>query len=363
MKMIPTIPDYFFITSLENGLSVSINAIGTPPAISLQYSNDGTNWNQYTIGNIITVNNGEKLYFKGNNSAFGSDIDNYNKFNITGRCDLCGNIMSLLYGDNFNNQTSLTQNYCFVNLFYQCGIIDANFLELPATTLSENCYRSMFIGCTSLTTAPTLPATRLKQYCYRSMFYGCTSLTTAPTLPATSLAEYCYTTMFYGCSSLVNVPSTLPATTLAYNCYQNMFRDCTSLTTAPTLPATSLAENCYDNMFRNCTSLTTAPTLPATTLKQYCYRSMFYDCTSLTTAPVLNAKTLVAACYNYMFRYCSSLKYIKAMFTTSPSTKYLNSWVEGVASSGTYVKNKSASYTTRGISAIPSGWTLKTATS
>lgn len=311
MKMIPTIPDYFFIRSLENGLSVSISAIGTPPAISLQYSNDGTNWNQYTIGNIITVNNGEKLYFKGNNSAFGSNIDNYNKFNITGRCDLCGNIMSLLYGDNFNNQTSLTQNYCFVNLFYQCGIIDANFLELPATTLSENCYRSMF--------------------------YGCRSLTTAPTLPATSLAEYCYSSMFYGCSSLVNVPSTLPATTLA--------------------------NYCYDNMFRNCTSLTTAPTLPATTLKQYCYRSMFYGCTSLTTAPVLNAKTLVAACYNYMFRYCRSLKYIKAMFTTSPSTTYLNRWVERVASSGTYVKNKSASYTTRGISAIPSGWTLTTATS
>ena len=34
------------------------------------------------------------------------------------------------------------------------------------------------------------------------MFRGCTSLTTAPELPATTLADYCYDSMFYGCSKL-----------------------------------------------------------------------------------------------------------------------------------------------------------------
>lgn len=40
----------------------------------------------------------------------------------------------------------------------------------------------------------------MADYCYRTMFYGCTSLTTDPELPATTLAAYCYYQMFYGCS-------------------------------------------------------------------------------------------------------------------------------------------------------------------
>ena len=119
--------------------------------------------------------------------------------------------------------------------------------------------------------------------CYGSMFYGCTSLTTAPSLPATTLANYCYYYMFYGCTSLTTAPS-LPATTMANNCYGYMFRGCTSLTTAPSLPATTLANNCYNSMFYGCTNLTRAPSLPATTLANYCYYSMFYGCTSVKLA-------------------------------------------------------------------------------
>ena len=90
---------------------------------------------------------------------------------------------------------------------------------------------------------------------------------------------------------------------------------------------------------------------------------MFSGCTSLTTAPVLPATTLKSYCYSYMFRGCSKLNYIKAMFTTAPSTYYTSNWVNGVASTGTYVKNSAATYTTRGISAIPSNWTIETASS
>ena len=69
-------------------------------------------------------------------------------------------------------------------------------------TMSEYCYKSMFIGCTSLTQAPALPATTLAGFCYANMFRGCTSLTKVPALPATALAAYCYYNMFNGCSSL-----------------------------------------------------------------------------------------------------------------------------------------------------------------
>jgi hypothetical protein len=88
---------------------------------------------------------------------------------------------------------------------------------------------------------------------------------------------------------------------------------------------------------------------------------MFYGCTSLTTAPVLPATTLASSCYNGMFRGCTSLNYIKAMFTTEPSTNYTENWVNGVSATGTFVKNSTASWTTTGVNGIPTGWTVQTA--
>ncbi len=120
-----------------------------------------------------------------------------------------GNVMSLLYGDDFIGQNSLNNTeYIFTHLFYDfdgendCQIISAVNLILPSTTLTENCYSAMFSHCSSLTTPPRLPATTLAERCYYEMFSSCTSLTTAPTLNATTLANYCYSDMFKNCSNL-----------------------------------------------------------------------------------------------------------------------------------------------------------------
>ena len=107
-------------------------------------------------------------------------------------------------------------------------------------------------------------------------------------LPATTLADSCYSSMFSSCSNLTQAPA-LPATTLASNCYSLMFSDCISLTQAPALPATTLADSCYSDMFNNCQSLTQAPALPATTIADSCYSRMFSCCYNLTQAP--NIKT------------------------------------------------------------------------
>jgi hypothetical protein len=61
-----------------------------------------------------------------------------------------------------------------------------------------------------------------------------------------------------------------------------------------------------------------------------------------------------------MFAGCTSLNYIKAMFTTTPSTTYTNNWVSGVASTGTFVKNSAATWNVTGTSGIPTGWTVQT---
>jgi hypothetical protein len=49
------------------------------------------------------------------------------------------------------------------------------------------------------------------------------------------------------------------------------------------------------------------------------------------------------------------------MFTTTPSTSYTNNWVDGVASTGTFVKNRAATWDVGGVNGIPTGWTVETA--
>ena len=280
---------------------------------SVNYSLDnGTTWATLASNtNSPTVPAGSSIMWKATlTPTSGSGIG---RFSSTARFVAKGNPMSLLYGDNFNDQTNLAgKNYAFYRLFSGCTrLTSAESLLLPATTLAPSCYYGMFQGCTSLTTAPELPATTLSGSCYFGMFGSCTSLATAPELPATTLKTSCYRSTFSGCTSLTTAPE-LPATTLATRCYQSIFQGCTSLTTAPELSGTTLTTYCYYAMFGGCASLTTAPSLPATTLTSYCYHGMFSGCTSLTTAPELSATTLADYCYHGMFQGCTSL-------TTAPS--------------------------------------------
>lgn len=307
--------EYFFIEDVsgeENVLTIK------RPTYSSQYvkvsvSVDKDNWvdlGSTQSGDLTyAIPANGKLFIKGVNDRWG--VNNTSPYNNRISCskpfNVCGNIMSLLYGDEYIDKDVLQETYTFSNLFYESNVVDASNIVLPATTLADYCYSAMFQYCEALTTAPSLPATQLASSCYSSMFYGCTSLATIPSLPATEMKEYCYNSMFGGCSSLITAPS-LPATTLAENCYSYMFFLCTSLTTAPKeLPATTLAENCYNSMFQNCKALTTAPALPATEMKEYCYSYMFYGCEALTKTPSLPATQLAYRCYGSMFGGCKSL--------------------------------------------------------
>ena len=352
---------------------------------SLEYSiDDGNTWVSLPANtDTPTVSSGNKIMFKQTGlipkSSYGIGT-----FSSTGRFNVYGNIMSLLYGDDFDDQTSLSgKSYAFRSIFNACSkILNISNLILPATTLEHYCYAYMFSGCTGITSTPELPATTLSTYCYIGMFNGCTGITTAPELPATSLAYGCYQEMFYGCTSLTTTPE-LPATNMMDNCYDSMFRGCTGLTSTPvlsatrlvsgcyrsmfygctnitsttSLPATTLSTYCYQNMFYGCTSLLTAPELPATTLIDNCYDSMFYGCRSLTTAPRLPATSLVNNCYYYMFYRCQNLNYIECDAVNGIIGTYnLTNWVYGVSGSGQFVGNQDATWIISN-DGIPINWT------
>ena len=145
--------------------------------------------------------------------------------------------------------------------------------------------------------------------------------------------------------------------TMAVSMFRNTFIEKTPF---EKLPATILADGCYSEMFCGCTFLTTAPELPATKLTASCYSFMFKGCTRLAAAPSLPATTLVEACYVRMFEGCTNLNYIKMLATDISALACLNSWVDGVASTGTFVKSKDATWDVVGDSGVPTGWTVIT---
>ena len=205
--------DYLTFEALEDGTFQFIKPIN--------YSIDnGNTWVALAADTSTpTITSGDKIMWKATLTPSYSGIGT---FSSTGNFNVEGNPMSLLYGDNFVGQTDLTgKDNALATLFYICSkLINAKNLSLPATTLANQCYDSMFRGCTSLTTAPELPATTLANQCYDSMFRGCTSLTTAPQLPATTLAKECYYDMFYGCTSLNYIKAmftTTPSNTYTSN--------------------------------------------------------------------------------------------------------------------------------------------------
>ena len=130
-----------------NLTSVNMATGEADTSVDLKHSKDGVTWTQYDF-NPIPLAAGETLYLKGKNeNGFGymdmeGGVGRMCTFgNLTGGDSgttglfIClGNIMSLLYGDDFEDKTTIPSAYCFYGLFG---------------------------GCTSLTTAPELPATIL----------------------------------------------------------------------------------------------------------------------------------------------------------------------------------------------------------
>lgn len=250
------------ISGADNTLSI-VKATSSAPTLTVQKSTDGVNWSNIgstsTTAITATIPANSKLYLRCTTNAWSLYSYNSNRIKASARHNIGGNILSLLYGANFKQYSTLPNtSFLFSELFQRdTYLVNTKDVLLPSNA-TGNCYYKMFYGCTSLVFTPYLPATDLSTAggCYSSMFEGCTSLETAPVLPATTLSGGCYAGMFSGCTALDFVlPFMLPAMNMVNQCYTSMFYGCTSLTTAPELPATTIRDSCYNNMFNGCTSL------------------------------------------------------------------------------------------------------------
>ena len=117
-------------------------------ADAVQYKKEGSTWQDYNKGNVISLNEDEYVRFRGT----GVTTNYSNRFSMTGSISASGYVDSLRLKSLYN----------------------ANYGQFQG--LAGDCYSYMFRDCTSLISAPELPATFLPYGCYMSMFYGCFSL-------------------------------------------------------------------------------------------------------------------------------------------------------------------------------------------
>lgn len=195
--------DYFTMVALGNNFELSWR--GKVSGNCLSYSLDsGTTWSEPLEGFEVTLaNSGDTIMLKGSGmtTSLNRPIGTLKPYDFAVNYKVQGNIMSLLFGDNFVNQTDLTGYlgafYCFFQGDSKTSpnerLLSVENLVLPATTLAEGCYQNMFLNCKSITTAPILPATTLTAHCYQAMFRGCSSLNNVTCLATDISAQYCTT--------------------------------------------------------------------------------------------------------------------------------------------------------------------------
>lgn len=187
--VVPYEQQYFTIESEADNNTITIVQDINYGHLFYASTDNGTTWEasqeddngHYSIS--ATLDTGEKILLSANNYVFSQylDIESITGpiIEASGHFKVYGNIMSLLYGDNFANQTSfpVDSSNNFKGLFaYSENLTDASNLILPATTCTEGCYEAMFMHCDSLTAAPKLPATTSAVSCYNNMFYGCSQI-------------------------------------------------------------------------------------------------------------------------------------------------------------------------------------------
>lgn len=369
--------DFFTITALASGdiqISIPGNVILQSqdgkefiPFKSISYSKDLINWKtEYPKSTIrgkefdgyrtinIPVNKGDKVYLKGDalcwytNCNGTSTRGSNNNLHIasTAKFSISGNILSLFYEDNFKNYKTFPKipsgeygsynprHFPFV-FFKSTFLYDARELKLP-NDAPELCYYSTFQECTSLKfPMKSLPALSPKMMAYTSMFQE-SGIVETPEILAEEVEASTFKMTFYNCKSLTKCTSSLKPKLLYSSSYNQMFKGCTSLIEAPKIQAT------HHDASGN-----------------YHMGQMFSGCTSLTSSPSLEIQTLGKQGYYQLFYGCKNLNEIKMLATDVSATGCLSSWVNGVASFGTFIKSSTATWDINGVDGIPSGWIIK----
>lgn len=356
-------PNYLCFTALEDGtFTFTIPAaLSTTDLTSFSYSKDGKHWttllnndSEDVVHTTPTVSNGERLYLKGEALRYN---DSSKRFTIdsTGTFDISGNILSLLFGDDFigkeNYVFSNSNNYLFSYLFTAAKVISAENMVIDIYNVPAYGLRGLFSN-SNIVLPPSINCSKCYNNSFQNMFTSCTSLTTAPNLAfikTISLDNSLvflegFKSMFEGCTSLkytTPIDYVYTGKVGSNSAFQNMFRGCTSLEETPILEIRGYVNTPTE--FSNSSG--------------FC-DSMFYECSNLIKAPRLRAETTKNYSYRNIFYKCSKLNYIVNLVINVSGTNPLQNHAVNVAANGIYVKHINATWTTTGTNGVPAAWTI-----
>ena len=178
----PTIPFYIEnIGDVPVEVGLYNNSTATAVRTNCKISYDLKTWQNYSlalainptdslIGKITLTNKGDRVYIKADLNAKPS-YSHYTHLTVLNsstdtKIKACGNIASLNKGtdDAYKTNYLTADDHGYLLLFLDCAsLIQAP--ELPATTLMDNCYDSMFYNCTSLNYIKCLATNRSAEKC------------------------------------------------------------------------------------------------------------------------------------------------------------------------------------------------------
>lgn len=219
---IPELKEYLTFEAKEDNCSIYFGTYDSGYTKTIEISTDKVTWTEktssrFTSGSttdgtlLATLNTGDVLYVRGNNSSYATDSAHMHVFYATKQCYMYGNVMSLIQKDNFWEVKELER--------------------MALWGLFGNVYKSSYTG--NLYSHPTkqifISANSLKYGACKYLFMGCSNITSFVIL-ATIFADAATAAIITGAASgtiykspIINaLPSdTLPSGWNTENYYDN----------------------------------------------------------------------------------------------------------------------------------------------
>lgn len=186
-------------------------------ATYVAYSTDnGANWTTMNISSSqqeqtlsVVLNSGETAIWKGEVTSGwtsgSSDSSYYSNFLGSGDFEVEGNLMSMVWGDDFSGKTTMPRSACRDMFRDSTNLVSARNFKLTATSFGGDGnygYEHMFSGCSKLEQGPDLDAfSTLLPGIYKNFFYNCTSLKYIKCTATNTGANECTVSWVYGVPS------------------------------------------------------------------------------------------------------------------------------------------------------------------
>lgn len=199
----------FYIKNTSNTTeTATLSQTGTPNTVEIEYSTDNETWTVWgstgTTPLTMSLNPNDKVYLRATTTKYANDVNNYHT--LTGVDTIGGNILSLIYGSNFNGRQEEAAESAFIKFFYQNTEL-VNAKNLVIAIRNNMRFMSLFEGCTNLVYAPEIIYSG-ESGVNLNLFKDCESMTDGPELLLQGLGDRTDNTnnqAFQNCSALTSI--------------------------------------------------------------------------------------------------------------------------------------------------------------